>query len=102
MQNQLAFSFQLSAFWTFEELFRVDIGEQINAELGKHFFSAGELMQFVGMFAGLKIWIFRDSSNDWFKVAFGETPAPFGECEWVSRDEAIALVMAKTMEVCDV
>jgi len=104
MQELLAISVQLPVFegLRFEELFQVDIGKQLNAELGKRFFAAGEWMQFVCTVAGLKVWIFRDARMDWFKVGFGETPAPFGECEWLTRDEAEHFVMANVMEVSDV
>ena len=87
----------------FEELFRVDLGHEINAEcFGRRYFEPGELLQFVCMVAGLKLWICRDARMGWFKVAFGETPAPFNECETMSRDGAECLIKAKVMEVSDV
>jgi hypothetical protein len=85
-----------------EELFRVDIGEQANAELGKRYFEAGEQMQFVCLVAGLQVWIYRDARMGWYKVAFGAPPTPFHECEWLSRDEAEHCVMKKVMEVSHV
>lgn len=88
----------------FEELSHVDIGEQINASVtgGRQYFAPGELMQFVCIMAGLKLWIYRDKRMAWFKVAFGETPTPFHECKTMSRDEAQRFIMAKVMEVSDV
>jgi hypothetical protein len=88
----------------FEELSQVDLGEQINAGVvgGRQYFAPGELMQFVCMVAGLMVWICRDTRMGWFKVAFGESPAPFDECETMSRDEAECLIKAQLMEVGDV
>jgi len=54
------------------------------------------------MVAGLKVWIYRDTCLESFKVAIGETPAPFGECKWLTREEAEHFVMANVMEVSDV
>ena len=82
----------------FEELSSIDLGMQINQEMGKVFFKPGEWMQFVCIVAGLKVWIFRDARMGWHKVSFGETPEPFSECEWLSREEAEDVVMAKVME----
>jgi hypothetical protein len=83
---------------SFEELFQVDIGEQINADcFGRQYFAPGELMQFVCVVAGLKIWICRNARMEWFKVAFGENPAPFHECKTMARDEAECFIKAKVM-----
>ena len=83
----------------FEELSRVDLGEQTNAELGKRYFEPGEQMQIVCIVAGLKVWIFRDSRMASYHVAFGETPTPFDQCEWMSREEAGRFVIAKVKEL---
>ena len=105
-QAQPAWGGQLPVFegLSFEELFTVDLGEQINAGVmgGRQYFSPGELMQFVCMVGGLKLWICRDTRMGWFKVTFGETPAPFHECKTISRDEAECLIKAQLMEVSDV
>ena len=88
----------------FEELFRVDLGKQINSGVvgGRQYFAPGELMQFVGRIGGLTIWICRDERMDWFKIAFGEIPEPFDECETMTRDEAELFIKERVMEVFDV
>jgi len=75
------------------ELERIDVGETINAEVGKRFFYTGEWMQYVWLVDELKVWLFRDARFDVFQVAFGEEPMELELCEQLCRGKAMRLII---------
>lgn len=81
---------------TATEKVKLDLGLYLNIEHGRRLFEPGEMMQFSCRVDGLKVWVGVYAGD--FRVAFGEAPMEWCECEALSADEARQVIM-KTVGV---
>lgn len=76
-----------------EDIEVTDLGLTINAELGFGIWRRGEWVQTRFRVGQLRVWVFEDTRNGNFKVAYGNDPIPFGERPWLTAEQAYVQIM---------